>query len=388
MNILWIAQKDLIKDLDSSSWLETSRSMCRQGHRVTLVTLSTSKQNVKSNTKGLKIIELPVINQFPFVAVTFHLQVFLYSIYWLLRKKEHIVLTHPITALFLIPGKFVCKITGRKTRFVLDIRTLPVRSKGISGKFKKQLHMLSFFIGKTLFDGITVITPALRDFIALEFGLQNVEMGVWMSGVDIELFDPDQFDAEHGESKNGRFRIMYHGAIADNRGVIETVKAMKIVNSLIPSVELFILGRGNGVNEIRSLIKELKISNVILHDPVSHNRIPDFIAKADTGIVPLPNLWCWRVSSPLKLFEYLAMARPVIVSPIEAHTNVLRDNKACFYLNSTEPEDIAKAIMRVYESKANIKNLGQIGRQFVTNNFTWDHQAHNLTKYLNHISLK
>ncbi|MBN1155737.1 glycosyltransferase family 4 protein [candidate division KSB1 bacterium] len=363
-----------------------AKSMVRQGHRVRLVTLSTSSGKHAAHDLNLQINELPVINKFPFVSITFHIQVMAYALYWVLAGKQDAVITHPITAIFLVPAILISKLLRRKTRFILDIRTLPVRSKGFSGKFKKLLHRISLLIGKYVYDGITVITPALRDFVRDEFKLTNKKIGIWMSGVDTSLFNPANYADVNKEGNNKPFRVMYHGAIADNRGIKETVEAMEIINTLLPEVQLFILGRGNAVASIKKVIKESNIRNVIVHDPVDHEEIPKFIAEADVGIIPLPNIWCWRVSSPLKLFEYLSMAKPVIVSKIEAHTHVLSNNTSCFFLDSTGSEDIARLIFQVYEKRDQLTRLGRQGREFILNNFTWDHQAKLLINYITNIS--
>lgn len=386
MNILWIAQKDLMRDIDSASWLEMVKAMSRQDHAVTLVVLSTSSRKCRPDEPNLHIIELPVIRIFPFVSVTFHLQVLLYSLYWLLKEREDAVITHPITALFLVPTIMICRILKRHTRFILDIRTLPVRSRGISGKFKELLHRISYYLGKHIYDGITVITPALKNYLINEFNLNHINMGIWMSGVDTTLFNPANYNGKHEQADS--FVVMYHGSIADNRGIIETVEAMKLINRSHPAIRLLILGKGNAVDTIKRLIDESNIKNIAIHYTMDHDRIPEYISGADIGIIPLPDLWCWRVSSPLKLFEYLAMAKPVIVSTIEAHTNVLGTSQACFYLASSKPEDIARAIVSAYEKRSLLKESGQVGREFIMNNFTWDHQAKSLLNYITEVSLK
>jgi len=383
MKILWIVQKDFEKSLDISTWLEMARSLIALHHRVTLVAISGSNGRFTTAPPQLEIKNVPVINHFPFVSISFHLQVLIFGCYWIMAWRPAVVVTHPYTALFLMPAVLVAKLFNLKTKFLLDIRTLPVRSRGIPDQFKKRLHHAAIRAGKKWFDNITVITPALRQMLAEQFHLEPAQIGIWMSGVNTQLFKPVPSRANRNTSLRDSFVIMYHGALAENRGLMETIQAMAIVTKKHPDIQLFILGSGLAHQKLVALTKQLKLTGCIsFHEPVNYQKIPDFISQADMGIIPLPDEPCWRVSSPLKLLEYLAMAKPVIVSPIEAHTAILSQCPAALFLKSTRPEDIAEGIVRAYQLRPRLTELGSIGRKFVIENFTWDKQAMKLQEVM------
>ena len=382
MNILWIAQRDLHHDLNISTWLEMTKALLKRNHRVTLVTLKTSKAKYIHQISNLSLKEISAINRYPLVAITFHLQVLIFCLFWQLRIRPDIIITHPMTAYFLVPARLAAKFFRLHTKFILDIRTLPVRSKTISEKIKNIVNYSSIRFANCCFHGIAVITPALKRIISEQFHVSSDKIGVWMSGVNIDVFQPQHQNFRSIHPTSSRFRVMYHGVLAENRGLIETIQAMQSVKELFPQIELFILGKGLAYRQLIELAGQLKLTeNVHFHNSVDYNLIPDYIAQADVGIIPLPDLLCWQVSSPLKLFEYLAMEKPVIVSPIEAHTSVLHDCAAAFFLKSTLPEDISEGIIKAYEMRDQLDRLGSKGREFVMEKFTWDHQAYQLEKF-------
>jgi len=63
-----------------------------------------------------------------------------------------------------------------------------------------------------------------------------------------------------------------------------------------------------------------------LLNPISHEQIADYINLADICIVPLLRIFWWEISSPLKLMEYLAMEKPIVVSDIKTHLDVIPYN--------------------------------------------------------------
>ena len=383
MKILWIAQKDLSQDLDSATWIEMAKALNKRDHQIMLITLLKSSQEFRNSCSKIIIKELSVVNRFPFVALTFHLQVIFICLFWLFSTKPDAVITHPITSIFLLPSVVMAKIFRLNTKFILDIRTLPISSLGVTGNIKKALNSISIQIGKMCFDGITVITPTLKRLISERFCIDQKKIGIWMSGVDPHQFCPKQISIKRVQKLKNSFVVMYHGVLVKNRGLFELIEAMSLVQERNLNILLFIMGKGTAYNELIDLVHQLKLEQtVIFHEPVSHQEIPVYIAQTDVGILPLPDIWCWRVSSPLKLFEYLAMEKLVIVSAIEAHTFVLNNCPASIFLKSTMPVDIADGIIKAYYLQNHLSDLGKAGRKMVMKKFTWDHQATELESFI------
>jgi len=386
MKILWIVQKNLVHDLDISTWIEMSKSLAKRNHQVILVALSTSKVKYRNSEPNLTIKEIRVVNRFPMVSITFHLQIFILSLFWLFTIQPEVIFTHPITLPFLLLTKLCSKLFKFNTKFILDIRTVPVRNKTASDKIKNKINHLSVLIAKKFFTGITVITSPLKRMISERFHIEPEQIGIWTSGVNIEIFNPKNNNDKMKRKNNEQYIIMYHGVVAQNRGLLETIKAMDYVNKAYPNIKLFILGKGLAYDYVVALVDQLNLRPFVLfHDKVNYNKIPDYISKADIGIIPLPEEPCWQVSSPLKLFEYLAMAKPVIVSPIEAHTSVLKDCRAAIFLKSTSPEDISEGIIKAYSNREHLYHSGLESRKYVSERFTWDHQAAKLEKFITNL---
>ena len=384
MNIYWITQKDFANDLDIATWLEIAKSLGKRDNKITIISAQISGKKFKQRIKNVEIHPLKVLNHFPLLSVSFNIKIMMLCFYWTLRKKPDFILAHPFTSIFLLPAIIFVKRLRLKTKFILDIRTLPILSRGISGKIKENIIHFSIRLGLRYFNGITVITPALRNILAKRYHLKPDLIGIWMSGVNAGIFKPsDKNKPVNKDEKSTKFRIMYHGVFAENRGIVETIHAMNFVKDLNPDIIFFILGKGPGEVKIKETIKELELDSYVkLHEPVPHRDIPQYIEQADIGIVPLPDLPCWQVSSPLKLFEYFSMGKPTIVSPIEAHTSIVNNCNAALFLKSTSPKDICSAIMCAYYNRKLLNDWGREGRELICDEFTWEQQSLKLEKFL------
>ena len=232
----------------------------------------------------------------------------------------------------------------------------------------------------------------MKDEICSRFHLNPKKVGVWTSGVSPELFNPSEYISKVSEFRlkldlASKFVVFYHGVFTASRGLKQSIEAIEILKNTNPNLTLFLLGTGSMASEIKSLIQEKGLEyNVIVHNPVDQKEVPLFISMCDVAIIPLPNNTFWRSQSPLKLLEYLAMEKVVILTNIPAHTTVIGKAKCGLYLSSIKPEEIAEAIDNAYINRSNLESWGRIGRAIVMENYTWQKVANDLENYLSSIN--
>ena len=121
---------------------------------------------------------------------------------------------------------------------------------------------------------------------------------------------------------------------------------------------------------------------ITVHDSVNYLNVPEYINMCDVGIVPLPNSPDWRYQCPLKLLEYLAMEKVVIATDIPANRNVLKKSKCGIYVSSTDPKQIAEAIVYAYNHRNELKKWGVSGREIIMERYSWLKVSGDLERYL------
>ncbi len=121
---------------------------------------------------------------------------------------------------------------------------------------------------------------------------------------------------------------------------------------------------------------------VTLIDTIPHQEVPAQIQRHHAGILPFPPCDAWNTSSPIKLFEYMACGKPVIVTDIPAHRNVLNGKPFAFFARDASPEALAGAIRQAYAARNQFLELGRLARQQVLAQHTWAQQAERLSAFL------
>jgi glycosyltransferase involved in cell wall biosynthesis len=275
-----------------------------------------------------------------------------------------------------------------RPKIILDIRSVPIGG----GFIESWLFSTAMGISRRYFDGITIITPMMRQEICDKFGLDPNTMGVWTSGVSTTAFNPNNYNKNALRKKlsvENKFVVFYHGALGPSytygyaRGVAESIESIKILRHRYPDVILYLLGDERCFPWINKLIKECGVEGlVMLHSLVPNEEVPNYIAACDATLVPLPDLAIWRNQCALKLLEYLSMEKVVIATDIPANSYVLGKAKCGVYINSAAPEEIAQAIAYVHDNQAKLTEWGATGRVIIDEKFSWDKVAASLENYL------
>ncbi len=142
-----------------------------------------------------------------------------------------------------------------------------------------------------------------------------------------------------------------------------------------PDICFLIVGEGARKSKIRELVKQKKLSNVRVLPGVSKREVADYYALTDLCLVTLRNQAIFRTVIPSKIFEIMAMSKPILCS-VDGECLEIIEKAECGVF--AEPENVGQmvqAITRLWEQKERRLSLGKNGRQFVEIHFNRDDLA-------------
>jgi glycosyltransferase involved in cell wall biosynthesis len=373
MRIVWILDKEFDVALNVSARLATIEYLEKR-HDLTVVTSFRREKKeftrIRSRIIYLKSARIPVLK----LLSLYYRQLRLVRRFLVIGEFDLVLVN---STNFLLLKKLVRARRDREPKLVFDVRTLPTESNPLKKGFNRLLLKKSLQVASRHFDGITYITETLRKYCEERFRLPHHRSEIWGTGVDLDRFRPRPFvpAAVH------KLKLMYHGKVADNRGIDNVVRALSRLADL--DVELLVLGKENEFRTLKKIVSELGLrGQVNLFRHVQHERVPDFIAQADAGILPFPDLDQWNTSSAIKLFEYLACGRPVVLTRLAAHREVLDGREFAFWSETSGPESLEIAIRAAASRKPDFSRLGRDARLFVESRFGWEKQLGRLEEFI------
>lgn len=206
-----------------------------------------------------------------------------------------------------------------------------------------------------------VITPntAFRDlFIAR--GCPPEKIGIVMNTPMERLLKATQPPGP-GRNRAAALKIMFHGTIVERHGLLTALKALTILRPHIPGLAFEVYGNGNFVQPFQRHVAALGLQSIVrYHGFVPNETIIQRIAEIDLGIIPNEDSPFTRLNLPVRIFEYLALKKPVIVPKTPGILDYFSENNIHFF-EAGNPESLAGAILNIYLSPESQNGILQRG---------------------------
>jgi glycosyltransferase involved in cell wall biosynthesis len=115
--------------------------------------------------------------------------------------------------------------------------------------------------------------------------------------------------------------------------------------------------------------------------PVPYEQIPELLAKVHVGVLPFPDEQKFRVSSPIKLFEYMAAGLPILATRITCHVDVVASGNFVFWAEISNEQGLLITLRQVRNSYSLLKEMGKLAL-VAAEKWTWKDSADKLSKSL------
>ncbi len=377
MRILWYSRKHMDISLDRSTWVEMVRALSVK-NQVRLVTGYRERRDdlgLGGAVEYVPSIGVPVLN-----LLSFSTLVALRMPRDVASLDADLVILDPSLVPAALPAILWSRILRSRRVFVVDVRTLPIDTSSGRDRYDRLWFWMSLRLARRLLDGMTAISPSMAQVVAHATGQAVDSIGIWTSGVDMRRFDPAVCARPPGGDDN--ICLLYHGALLATRGLVQAIEAVALLRDRGESFRLRIVGTGRDEGLLRNRVAELGLESLVsVEGPVSQDDVPALICDADIGLVPFPDLECWRVSSPLKLIEYMAMGIPVIATDLSCNVATAAGSQGVVWAVDSKPDALAAAMSESRRSLASLKVAAQASRGAVAAEYSWDAQAQRMVDF-------
>lgn len=189
--------------------------------------------------------------------------------------------------------------------------------------------------------------------------------------------DPSEHPLPRADSE---FRLLYVGDTSLRRGTLTALEAVKRLRGQIPGLHLVLVGSSSQDNQLRAFVKKHGLEQMVRFEGWQPSeRLPGYIRAADICLSPLLRNPHHDTTYANKLFQYMAMGRPVVVSDCPAQAEVVEEEKCGRVHTAGEPEALATAIQELWKRPEERRRMGRRGAVAVENRWNWTVTAPRLT---------
>lgn len=149
------------------------------------------------------------------------------------------------------------------------------------------------------------------------------------------------------DRQRGVFRVVTHGSIEERYGYDTIVRAVARAAARISGIEFRFMGGGSDVQEILRLARTLGISDRVHYlGFVPFEEMVEEILLAGVCVVAVKKNPYSRLVHTNKMYEYMALERPLIVSRLDSVAAYMSEDAALYF----EPGDDADLAARLVEA--------------------------------------
>ena len=211
-------------------------------------------------------------------------------------------------------------------------------------------------------------------------GIERSKMMPYPNGIDTSRFsDVDGKEIRRRYGLEDSKMVIYVGTMQKERYLDVLIHAFSKVRENRENVKLLMVGDGTDKSNLEELAGEIGIEdNVVFTGQVYSHEIPNFIATADVGVSPVPPLAFYKLSSPIKMFEYMALGKPVVANEEIPEQKEVLEESGGGILVKFEGESFANGIMELLKNPESAKEMSWKGHEWVVKNRSYETLAHRL----------
>jgi len=215
-------------------------------------------------------------------------------------------------------------------------------------------------------DQVVVMNESVRE-IALARGTHKSRISIAPNAVDIDEFRP----LDEPDSKT--FTVGYMGSFVSYEGLGRLVNAAKILKQWGTPVRFLAVGDGIRWAPLVKQIENEGLSDIFqLPGRVPHDEVIDYYRQMDAMVYPRISTGTTEAITPLKPFEALALAKPIIVSDVAPLREIVGDDERGLVFEGGSAEGLALAIQQLIESPRLRREIGYAGRRWVVEHRNWE----------------
>lgn len=293
-------------------------------------------------------------------SLSFTVSYYLYLILKILKGERGIIYTIDMDTFSFLAGAFL---------------GMPCFLETHGGKAKNWMNTIFFNRAK----GVIVINNIIKKQIRETLTFPENKVLVWPNGIDLDLFSPISKDEARKKLLLPNEKIvMYSGRFYGWKGLEVLILAAE---ELPPDIFIYIVGGTK--EEFIEVAKKTKLpENFVFPGEKQYTEIPLWLSAADTLLVlgTKHDTQSYLYTSPMKIFEYLAMKRPIIASKTPAVQDIVSDKEVIFY-EPDDSKDLAQKIIFAVSDPSSIEEKIKAATKRAED-FTWQKRAKDILEFI------
>ena len=229
-------------------------------------------------------------------------------------------------------------------------------------------------------DQLLLNTEEYVAWYGLTYNIPSTRFRLVPMGADDRFFQPRSASPR----SDAQFRVIYYGAFIPNHDVLCIVDAAReLVRE--DQIHFFMIGDGPMRGVAEATARSYALANITFTGWMEKKDLTEQVACADLCLGIFGATPQALMTFNNKIFECLAMAKPVITGETPPLRKLFEHGKHLFLTNRSDPQALAEAIIHLKSHPELTKSLASNGYQYYLENFTPTHLGAIMLKHLSEL---
>jgi glycosyltransferase involved in cell wall biosynthesis len=223
-----------------------------------------------------------------------------------------------------------------------------------------------------LADHILVVVDESRDRLAA-LGVPASKMSVVMNTPTFERWQEGGVPVERARETDAAGLVVgYLGLLETPRGLGTAIQAMRDVRCRLPGARLVVIGSGRDEPAFREEARQAGVDDVVeFLGWLDYREALTRLRRCDVGLVPHHATASWQTTIPNKLFDYMSLGKPVIVSDARPTRRIVTEEGCGLVFRDRDIRALADAIVAMGDP-AFRDECGRRGQDAIRRRYNWE----------------
>lgn len=306
-----------------------------------------------------------------------------------LRDDYDVVLASSPPLTVGVTGWILSRLKG--ARFVFDVRDLwPDLAVAMGELHNSLLIRIAEQLEEFLYQRADGITAATKGFLReIRASLDELPPMLHLpNGTEPERFrhDDERDRLRRDLDLPDGFLVTYAGNIGICQGLGHILEAADRARDKDLDVTILFVGEGPAKPKLVEERERRELRNVLFRPRVQLETAIRYMAASDALLVPLAHHEIFQKFVPSKLFDSMAVGRPVLLSVDGEAREILEDANAGLYYPAEDAVALVDQIKRLMDDPSAAERMGARGREYVKKNFDRSRQARKMVRFLERLA--
>lgn len=254
----------------------------------------------------------------------------------------------------------------KRVPFVFELRDLWPESMiavgAVSdGRATRGIAALADFLYQRA-DHVISVTESFIEVLK-QRGIPDDKLAVVRNGVNLSEFTPGPRDnglREEAGIRADDFLTTYVGTLGMAHGLTSVIATAELTRD--EPIHYLLVGEGAERVELEREVGRLNLANVTFLGAQPREQIPRILNASDAVLVHLRDDPLFSTVIPSKIFEAMAVAKPIILAVEGESADIVTNAKAGVVVRAESPAELAETIRRLLSDPELARKLGLSGR--------------------------